>query len=179
MAISFSSLTRVRRLRQFRPDREHRGRDAGNEKIPFPTDPKIRLASDIPDQPFVETSLETASRSSPGIISKRRFPAGKSTTAPMALTFSTSPTVRSRSNTGRGSPTPTTTISASLSHTSIKEGELIVDFDDCEVTYGFGELDELVLADVTTIHKNQGSEYPAVVIPLTTHHYPMLQRNLV
>src|SRR5262249_42990429 len=41
------------------------------------------------------------------------------------------------------------------------------------------ELDELVLAYATTIHKSQGSEYPAVVIPLTTQHYPMLRRNLV
>jgi len=48
-----------------------------------------------------------------------------------------------------------------------------------EVTYGFGELDELVLAYATTIHKSQGSEYPAVVIPLSTQHYLMLQRNLV
>jgi len=47
------------------------------------------------------------------------------------------------------------------------------------ITYGFGELDELVLVYATTIHKSQGSEYPAVVIPLTTQHYPMLQRNLV
>jgi len=46
-------------------------------------------------------------------------------------------------------------------------------------TYGFGELDELVLAYATTIHKSQGSEYPAVVIPLSTQHCPMLQRNLV
>jgi exodeoxyribonuclease V alpha subunit len=47
------------------------------------------------------------------------------------------------------------------------------------VTYGFGELDEVVLAYATTIHKSQGSEYPAVAIPLTTQHYPMLQRNLL
>ena len=40
------------------------------------------------------------------------------------------------------------------------------------------ELDELVLAYATTIHKSQGSEYPAVVIPLSAQHYPMLQRNL-
>jgi exodeoxyribonuclease V alpha subunit len=52
-------------------------------------------------------------------------------------------------------------------------------FDGREVIYGFGELDELVLAYATTIHKSQGSEYPAVVIPLGTQHYPMLQRNLV
>jgi exodeoxyribonuclease V alpha subunit len=56
---------------------------------------------------------------------------------------------------------------------------LTVDFDGREVIYGFAELDELALAYATTIHKSQGSEYPAVVIPLTTQHYPMLQRNLV
>jgi exodeoxyribonuclease V alpha subunit len=58
-------------------------------------------------------------------------------------------------------------------------GEVLVEFDGREVAYGFGELDELVLAYATTIHKSQGSEYPAVVIPLTTQHYPMLQRNLL
>jgi exodeoxyribonuclease V alpha subunit len=47
------------------------------------------------------------------------------------------------------------------------------------VTYGFGELDILVPAYAVTIHKSQGSEYPAVVIPLTTQHYTMLQRNLL
>jgi exodeoxyribonuclease V alpha subunit len=60
-----------------------------------------------------------------------------------------------------------------------EEGELVVDFEGREVAYGFGELDELVLAYATTVHKSQGSEYPAVVIPLTTQHFPMLQRNLV
>ena len=58
-------------------------------------------------------------------------------------------------------------------------GELVVDFDGREVAYDFGELDELVLAYATTVHKAQGSEYPAVVIPVTTQHYPMLQRNLL
>ena len=66
-----------------------------------------------------------------------------------------------------------------VSGIDIEESELTVDFDGRNVTYGFGELDELVLAYATTIHKSQGSEYPAVVIPLTTQHYPMLQRNLV
>ena len=61
----------------------------------------------------------------------------------------------------------------------MEEGELSVDFDGRDVNYGFGELDELVLAYATTIHKSQGSEYPAVVIPLSTQHYLMLQRNLV
>jgi exodeoxyribonuclease V alpha subunit len=61
----------------------------------------------------------------------------------------------------------------------VEEGELTVDFDGRDVIYGFGELDELLLAYATTIHKSQGSEYPAVVIPLSIQHYPMLQRNLV
>ena len=61
----------------------------------------------------------------------------------------------------------------------LEEGELTVVFDGREVAYGFGELDELVLAYATTIHKAQGSEYPAVVIPLSTQHYAMLARNLL
>jgi exodeoxyribonuclease V alpha subunit len=47
------------------------------------------------------------------------------------------------------------------------------------VVYGWGELDHLVPAYACTIHKSQGSEYPAVVIPLLTQHYAMLQRNLL
>src|SRR6476620_11383219 len=66
-----------------------------------------------------------------------------------------------------------------VSRLDAEEGELSVDFDGREVVYGFTELDELVLAYATTIHKSQGSEYPAVIIPITTQHYPMLQRNLV
>ena len=61
----------------------------------------------------------------------------------------------------------------------VEEGELTVLFDGREVVYGFGELDELVLAYATTIHKSQGSEYPVVVIPLVTQHYTMLARNLL
>ena len=58
-------------------------------------------------------------------------------------------------------------------------GELKARFDGRVVTYGFGELDTLVPAYATTIHKSQGSEYPAVVIPVMTQHYTMLQRNLL
>jgi exodeoxyribonuclease V alpha subunit len=59
------------------------------------------------------------------------------------------------------------------------EGELTASFDGRSVTYGFGELDTLVPAYAATIHKSQGSEYPAVVIPVMTQHYTMLQRNLL
>lgn len=59
------------------------------------------------------------------------------------------------------------------------ERELTVEFDGRPVVYDFGELDELSLAFSLTIHKAQGSEYPAVVIPLHTQHYMMLQRNLL
>jgi exodeoxyribonuclease V alpha subunit len=58
-------------------------------------------------------------------------------------------------------------------------GEITIAFDGREVTYLLGELDQVILAYATTIHKSQGSEYAAVVIPVTTQHYPMLQRNLL
>jgi exodeoxyribonuclease V alpha subunit len=47
-------------------------------------------------------------------------------------------------------------------------GEVVTTFDGRSVTYGFGELDMLVPAYAATIHKSQGSEYPAVVIPVLT-----------
>jgi exodeoxyribonuclease V alpha subunit len=58
-------------------------------------------------------------------------------------------------------------------------GELTATFDGRAVTYGFSELDTLVPAYAATIHKSQGSEYPAVIIPVLTQHYTMLQRNLL
>jgi exodeoxyribonuclease V alpha subunit len=61
----------------------------------------------------------------------------------------------------------------------LDEGEVAVNFDGRTVTFVFGELDTLVPAYAATIHKSQGSEYPAVVIPVMTQHYAMLQRNLI
>jgi exodeoxyribonuclease V alpha subunit len=61
----------------------------------------------------------------------------------------------------------------------LDEKELLIDFDGREVRYDFGELDEVMLAYALSIHRAQGSEYPAVVIPLHTQHYVMLQRNLL
>jgi exodeoxyribonuclease V alpha subunit len=61
----------------------------------------------------------------------------------------------------------------------LDEGDVTVNFDGRTVTFLFGELDSLVPAYAVTIHKSQGSEYPAVVIPIMTQHYAMLQRNLI
>ena len=58
------------------------------------------------------------------------------------------------------------------------EREVAIRFDQREVVYDFGELDEISLAYAITIHKSQGSEFGAVVIPLATQHYLLLQRNL-
>ncbi|WP_246530528.1 MULTISPECIES: SF1B family DNA helicase RecD2 [Paraburkholderia] len=66
-----------------------------------------------------------------------------------------------------------------VTHIDPDEQELTATFDDHIVTYAFGELDELVLCYATTIHKSQGSEYPVVVIPVSTQHYMMLKRNLI
>jgi exodeoxyribonuclease V alpha subunit len=61
----------------------------------------------------------------------------------------------------------------------MEPGEVVVDFDGRHVAYGFSDLDKITLAYATTIHKSQGSEYPAVVVLLSTQHYTMLQRRLL
>lgn len=52
-------------------------------------------------------------------------------------------------------------------------------YDEGLVYYDWDELDELILAYAISIHKSQGSEYPAVVVPILSQHYIMLQRNLL
>ena len=59
------------------------------------------------------------------------------------------------------------------------EQEVQVKFDDRLVNYELSDLDDLVLAYAISIHKSQGAEYPAVVVPLLSQHYIMLQRNLL
>ena len=60
-----------------------------------------------------------------------------------------------------------------------EDGEMVVRFDDQTVPYGAADLDELVPAYAITVHKSQGNEYPAVILPVLTQHYLLLQRNLL
>jgi exodeoxyribonuclease V alpha subunit len=59
------------------------------------------------------------------------------------------------------------------------EREVTIRFDQREIVYDYGELDEISLAYAITIHKSQGSEFPAIVTPLAMQQYMLLQRNLV
>jgi exodeoxyribonuclease V alpha subunit len=59
------------------------------------------------------------------------------------------------------------------------EQELLVRFDGRDISYNFNELDELMLSYAATVHKSQGCEYPAVIIPVHAQHYALLQRNLL
>lgn len=60
-----------------------------------------------------------------------------------------------------------------------EEQEIQVQYEDRRVSYDYSDLDELVLAYAISVHKSQGSEYPAVVLPLLKQHFVMLQRNLL
>jgi exodeoxyribonuclease V alpha subunit len=56
---------------------------------------------------------------------------------------------------------------------------MYISFEGRIVDYKFDELDEVTLAYAVTVHKSQGSEFPCIIVPLTTSHYMMLQRNLL
>ena len=66
-----------------------------------------------------------------------------------------------------------------IASVDLEEQTVTVDFEGRQAPYEFSELDELSLAYAITVHKSQGSEFPAVVMPLTTQHYMLLERNLV
>jgi exodeoxyribonuclease V alpha subunit len=61
----------------------------------------------------------------------------------------------------------------------LENQEVVICFDGRDIDYDYPDLDEIVLAYAVSVHKSQGSEYPAVVIPILTQHYILLQRNLL
>ena len=66
-----------------------------------------------------------------------------------------------------------------ISEINTGKKSLTVDYEGRKVDYESEDLDELTLAYAISVHKSQGSEYPAVVVPITTQHYALLQRNLL
>ena len=66
-----------------------------------------------------------------------------------------------------------------IAEIDFEEQELQVMYDTVEVSYDFSELDEITLSYAISVHKSQGSEYNAVIIPLLEQHYFLLQRNLL
>ena len=60
-----------------------------------------------------------------------------------------------------------------------EEKEVTITFDGRDIAFDFNELDEIVLSYAVSVHKSQGSEFPAIIIPVLTQHYIMLQRNLL
>ncbi len=66
-----------------------------------------------------------------------------------------------------------------ISRINQEEQVVIITFDGRPVEYDYTDLDEIVLAYAVSVHKSQGSEYPAVIIPMLTQHYILLQRNLI
>ena len=65
-----------------------------------------------------------------------------------------------------------------VTQVNLDDSEMTVDFDGRPIAYRFADLDQLVLAYATTIHKSQGSEYPAVLVPVAMQQFVMLQKNL-
>ncbi|MDY6855688.1 MAG: ATP-dependent RecD-like DNA helicase [Thermodesulfobacteriota bacterium] len=66
-----------------------------------------------------------------------------------------------------------------ITHIDYETQEVVIWIDGKDVIYTFADLDEVVLAYAVSVHKSQGSEYPAVVLPVLSQHYVLLQRNLI
>ena len=66
-----------------------------------------------------------------------------------------------------------------ITHIDPENQEVTISFDERNVPYDYTDLDEIVLAYAVSVHKSQGSEYPAVIMPILTQHFVLLQRNLI
>ena len=66
-----------------------------------------------------------------------------------------------------------------ITRISSESQKVIISFDGQDVFYDYSDLDEIALAYAISVHKSQGSEYPAVIIPILMQHYILLQRNLI
>ena len=66
-----------------------------------------------------------------------------------------------------------------ITHIDPENQEVTISFDERDVPYDYTDLDEIVLAYAVSVHKSQGSEYPAVIMPILTQHFVLLQRNLI
>jgi exodeoxyribonuclease V alpha subunit len=66
-----------------------------------------------------------------------------------------------------------------ITRIDLESHEITVTYDGVPVPYGASDLDEIVLAYAISVHKSQGSEYPAVIVPILSEHYLLLQRNLI
>lgn len=66
-----------------------------------------------------------------------------------------------------------------ITHINHEPQQVLISFDNRKVLFEYPELDEVILAYAISVHKAQGSEYPAVIIPILMQHYLLLQRNLI
>ena len=66
-----------------------------------------------------------------------------------------------------------------ITHIDHESQQVLISFDNRKVLFEYPELDAIILAYAISVHKAQGSEYPAVIIPILMQHYLLLQRNLI
>ena len=148
---------------------------AGEDSGTISSRPDPRRSGSLPDEPGIARRAGTEHSLTEGIEPSPTRSARRGAVR-MAVPDSATRSSRPRTTTTRTCSTATSGI---VERIDPVEQQVAVRFDERLVKYDFGELDEISLAYAITIHKSQGSEFPAVVIPLATQHYMLLQRNLI